>query len=228
MPPSLAWFLCALVAYLVGAIPFGLLVGRAWKGIDIREHGSGNLGATNALRVLGTKVGVLVLLLDAAKGALPVLLLPLLAARLGAPAAPGLAPAGLPVLVAGCAVVGHVAPVYLGFRGGKGVATSAGAILALHPAAFGAAFLTFAFTLALSRIVSLSSLAAALALPAAAVALDGVAVALGPEAPRTALFVLLAALVWVRHRSNVRRLLAGTEPRLGQRAAEAESSSPEP
>lgn len=215
MNELLAWALAALVAYLVGAIPFGLLVGRAWKGVDIRQHGSGNLGATNALRVLGKRVGGLVLLLDAAKGALPVLLLPPLVARLAGASAPS----WLPVALATSAVVGHVFPIYLRFAGGKGVATSAGAMLALHPPALGAAFATFALTLALTRIVSLSSLLAALALPLAAVAIDGPELALGEARVRTALFVLLALLVWVRHRANLARLLAGTEPRIGQRAA---------
>lgn len=223
MNELLAWALAALVAYLVGAIPFGLLVGRAWKGVDIRQHGSGNLGATNALRVLGKRVGGLVLLLDAAKGALPVLLLPPLVTRLAGASGPS----WLPVALATSAVVGHVFPIYLRFAGGKGVATSAGAMLALHPPALGAAFATFALTLALTRIVSLSSLLAALALPLAAVAIDGPELALGEARVRTALFVLLALLVWVRHRANLARLLAGTEPRIGQRAAPtAEGAAP--
>lgn len=213
---DLAWLLAAAAAYLVGAIPFGLIVGKLWKGVDIREHGSGNLGATNALRVLGKGAGGGVLVLDAAKGAGPVLLVSGLA--------PG-APAWAGPLVAGAAVLGHVFPVYLGFRGGKGVATSAGALGALHPAALGVALATFALTVAVTRWVSLGSLLAALALTGGAVALDGPPLAFGAALPRTALFAALTVLVWVRHRANLARLLAGSEPRLGERRTAEESAS---
>ena len=212
----LPWILAAIVAYLVGAVPFGLLVGRAWKGVDIRQHGSGNLGATNALRVLGKGVGGLVLLLDVIKGAGPVLLVAALAAEPPPWAGP---------LVAGAAVLGHVFPVYLGFRGGKGVATSAGALGALHPAALAVALGVFALVVAVSRWVSLGSLVASLALTAAAVALDGPGEAFGAGLPRTALFALLTVLVWIRHRANLARILRGREPRLGDRPR-AEDAAP--
>lgn len=206
--------LAVLAAYLLGAVPFGLLVGRAVRGVDLRAHGSGNLGATNALRVLGKGLGGLVLALDAAKGLLPVLLLPLALGALGRPA-----PGWLPVALAAAAVLGHVFPVYLRFRGGKGVATSAGAFCALHPLAFAVALATWLLTVLATRIVSLGSILAALALPAAALAFDGPAAAFGPDLlPRTVVLLLAAALVVVRHRANLRRLLAGAEPRLGQKA----------
>lgn len=220
MPAELAWGLAALFAYLLGALPFGLLIGKL-RGVDIREHGSGNTGATNALRVLGKKVGVLVLLLDAGKGALPVLGFPAALSALGFAA-----PTWLPVVLGGLAVLGHVFPVYLRFQGGKGVATSAGAFLALHPAAFGVAFLTFALTLASTRIVSLSSILASIALPLAAIGLDGTPLAFGAELSRTVLFLLASVLVLVRHHTNVRRLLAGTEPRLGERSQVQDSQEP--
>jgi glycerol-3-phosphate acyltransferase PlsY len=214
VPPALTWTLLSLLAYLLGAVPFGLLVGKWVKGIDLRDHGSGNLGATNALRVLGKPLGALTLLLDAGKGLTPVLAFPPLAAALGAPA-----PAWLPAVLGGLAVLGHVFPVYLRFRGGKGVATSAGALGALHPAAFGVAFGTFFLAVAATRMVSLGSVLAAVALPTAAVLLDGPAAAFGEHVARTILFLLAAVLVLVRHRANVGRILAGTERRLGQRVA---------
>lgn len=205
--------LIVLAGYLLGAIPFALLAGKLLKGIDLREHGSGNLGATNALRILGKPAGITVLLLDAAKGGVPVALAPHLLPS---------APPWLPVALAGAAILGHVFPVYLRFRGGKGVATSAGAFLALYPAAFGGAVGVFVLTLALSRIVSLSSLLAALALPVAAIGFDGWELASGAQAPRTSLLVAIAALVWWRHRANIGRLWAGTEPRIGRLQASSE------
>lgn len=206
--------LVVLAGYLLGAVPFALLAGKLLKGIDLREHGSGNLGATNALRILGKPAGITVLLLDAAKGGVPVALAPQLF-----PAAP----AWLPVALAGAAILGHVFPVYLRFKGGKGVATSAGAFLALHPAAFGCAVAVFALSLAASRIVSLSSLLAAVALPCAALGLDGWDQASGAQAPRTGLLIAIAVLVWWRHRANLGRLWAGTEPRIGRKQATPES-----
>jgi len=209
--PLLALIIFA--GYLLGAIPFALLAGKLLKGIDLRDHGSGNLGATNALRILGKPAGITVLLLDAAKGGVPVALAPHLLPS---------APAWLPVALAGAAILGHVFPVYLRFKGGKGVATSAGAFLALYPAAFGCAVGVFFLTLALSRIVSLSSLLAALALPIAAIGIDGWALASGAQAPRTSLLVAIAALVWWRHRANIGRLWARTEPQLGRKHSPSE------
>jgi glycerol-3-phosphate acyltransferase PlsY len=212
--PTLACALTVVAAYLIGAIPFGLLVGKAWRGIDIRQHGSGNLGASNALRVLGKKIGVTVLLLDALKGAGPVLGFPTLLSAAGFEV-----PSWGPAALALAAILGHVFPIYLGLRGGKGVATSAGAFGALHPAAFGVALATFALVVGGLRIVSLGSVLAAVALPAAAILLDGPSLAFGAEGARTMALLLVGLLVILRHRANLRRLLAGTEPRLGQRAA---------
>ncbi len=213
MPPEAAWSLAALAAYLLGAVPFGLIVGKLVRGIDLRDHGSGNLGATNALRVLGKPLGVVTLLLDAGKGLAPVLAFPALLAALGAPA-----PVWLPDVLGGMAILGHVFPVYLRFKGGKGGSTSAGALGALHPPAFGVAFLTFALVVALTRYVSLGSILAAVALPTAVVIIDGTQTTFGEGRARIILFLLSAALVIVRHRANVGRLLAGTESRLGANA----------
>lgn len=191
--------LFGLGAYLVGAVPFGLVLGRALGGVDIRQHGSRNLGATNAFRVLGPRIGLAVLALDALKGALPVLL----------------APPPVAVVAGVAAIVGHVFPVYLGFRGGKGVATSAGVLAALAPVPTAVAFGVWAAVVAATRYVSLGSVLAAVALPVA-VAVHG-----GP-AGLTAAASGAAALVIVRHRANLGRLLRGTEPRFGARAAAEE------
>jgi glycerol-3-phosphate acyltransferase PlsY len=209
--PTLAALLCLLATYLLGAVPFALLAGKL-RGIDLREHGSGNVGATNALRVLGKGPGLTVLLLDLSKGALPVLLLPQLLVALELPP-----PGWLPPALAGTAILGHVFPIYLRFKGGKGVATSAGAFLALHPPALGCAALVFFLTLATTRIVSLSSLLAAAALPSAALLIDGWEVASGVHAGRSGMLLAVALLVWIRHRANVGRILRREEPRLGQK-----------
>ena len=197
-------------AYLAGSIPFGLIVGRLARGVDIREHGSGNLGATNAMRVLGRGLGGAVFALDFAKGFAPAFAAPHVAAAVGegevgtawAPLAAGLG-----------AVLGHVFPIYLKFRGGKGVATSAGVFAALAPIATLAAFAVFAATVLATRFVSLGSVLAALALPAALVLTEGGA--LRERLPVTAAAAAVALVVVVRHRGNLARLLAGTERRLG-------------
>lgn len=209
---------CVLLGYLAGSIPFGLLVGRL-KGVDIRTQGSGNIGATNAGRVLGKPYGVLVFLLDLLKGLLPVLLAgALLRNRL---AGSGPAEAHLLwVLVAAACIAGHMFPVFLGFRGGKGVATSLGALLGIFPyftwpglAAFGVwVVITFA-----TRYVSAGSVAAAAAFPIifalwAACGGWGGADRLWPL---YGFAVLLASLVIYRHRGNLYRLLQGTEPKIG-------------
>ncbi len=195
----LSVFAAAGPAYLLGAIPFGLVLGKAFRGVDIREHGSRNLGATNALRVLGPRLGALTVALDFGKGLAPVLL----------------APAGAPALAAGiAAIVGHVFPIYLRFRGGKGVATAAGVFAGLAPLPAAAAIATFAATVALTRYVSLGSILAALALPPA-VAVLAPGASLADRAPLLAAALAVSAVVLVRHRGNVSRLRAGTEPRLG-------------
>lgn len=229
------WWLVA-AAYLAGSIPFGLLVSRL-RGVDIRAHGSKNIGATNVWRVLGWKAGLSVFILDALKGFAPTALAGWALGAFGtlaAPHGPGVptSPWGelLWVLTAAAAIIGHTAPVWLGFRGGKGVATSFGALLGLWPAlgvpALGALGVWGA-TLALSRYVGLSSCVAALMLPVLAYAHAPIILALGlgerPPPPRilsdarvyAVVTGLLAVLVIWRHRGNLRRTLAGTEPRVG-------------
>lgn len=204
-----------LVAYLVGATPFGLLVGRWFRGIDLREHGSRNIGATNAARVLGARYGALVLVLDALKGLLPTWLLPLLVSD-------STLAAHVRVGCGVAAIVGHMYPVWLGFRGGKGVATSLGVIAIVAPWGTLIALAAFLLVFAATKIVSASSITAAVALAV------GQMVLLWPrpfDADHWSLgvFSLLAPLlVIVRHRENIRRLLRGEEKRLRTSAAEGE------
>jgi glycerol-3-phosphate acyltransferase PlsY len=199
-----------LAAYVAGSVPTAYLAGRA-KGVDLRKHGSGNLGATNAWRVLGWRIGLLVYLVDTLKGYLPVLLLPEPAAH------PELAAIGYGV----AAIVGHVRPVFLGFRkGGKGVATAGGVFFALAPIALLVAFAVFVAVFLASGFVSLGSLSAAVALPLALLALDG----WRPGAV-FGISVLVAAFVFWTHRANVGRLRRGEESRFrfGRRRASAEA-----
>lgn len=211
--PAMPIWIAALVAlagYLLGSIPTGYVAARA-RGVDIRSVGSGNIGATNVMRVLGKRLGILVLLADALKGGLAAGLLPWLAAAL--PPASGMAegaPEWLRILAGASAIVGHNYTCWLGFRGGKGVATTAGVLLVLMPRAFGICLLVWLGVFALSRIVSLASILAALALPVSLYAVQS----------STTLVVVgagLGVLAIYRHRSNIGRLLAGTEPRVGRR-----------
>jgi len=197
-----------VAAYLAGSIPFGLLVARWAAGVDIRTRGSGNIGATNVAREVGAGWGALVLLLDFLKGALPTWGLPLLAAGAGTSSLH---------LQVGCgvaAVLGHMFPCWLRFRGGKGVATGAGVVVVLSPWATLAAVATFALVFASTRIVSASSVTAALVFAVTEMAL------LWPrpfasETWSLAVFCLLVpTLIVVRHRSNLVRLWRGEEPRM--------------
>jgi glycerol-3-phosphate acyltransferase PlsY len=197
-----------IAAYLVGGIPFSYLAGRMAQGIDLREHGSGNLGASNTYRILGGRIALAVLVLDVAKGLLPVLA----AARFDAP---GAAPAHALAAAAG-AILGHLFSPYLGFAGGKGIATSAGAFAGLAPLAFAFAFAVFTLVFATRRIVSLASLSAAVTLPVAVYVIDRAGLA---EMHASVLWVtvLVMVVVVVKHRGNIRRLVAGTEPVLRRR-----------
>jgi glycerol-3-phosphate acyltransferase PlsY len=216
--PSPAAGLLLAAAYLIGSIPFGLLLGKA-LGFDIRKSGSGNIGATNLARAAGRKWGVAAFLLDYAKGLAPPLAAALWMGVEGVegvedgPAAAhgaGVPEGSLPVLAGALAVLGHVFPVFLGFRGGKGVATAFGAMTALSwPAALAAGILWLVLY-ASTRTVSVASMAAAVALPAGA-ALAGPSFASASYAAVLVFAVLLAALILVRHSANIARLLRGEE-----------------
>jgi acyl-phosphate glycerol 3-phosphate acyltransferase len=212
MSPTVVAVVLLAAAYLVGAIPFGYLVGRA-RGVDLFAAGSGNIGATNAARVLGTPFGVLVFVLDFLKGAAPVAAVVPLARLLdpGAEVALG-SPDVLRVGAAAVAFLGHLFPVYLGFRGGKGVATGAGTVFVLAPGPAALAVLGWAVVLLASRIVSLASLAAVTILVIAR--LLGTPHAFRDGTLPVTLYLLIGTvLVFVKHRSNVRRLMNGTESR---------------
>ena len=207
----------ALLSYLAGSVPFGLVIARVVSGEDIRSQGSGNIGATNVARVLGAKWGVMVLVLDAFKGALPTALVPMLLAF----DANETGHAG--VLCGLMAIIGHMFPVWLGFRGGKGVATALGVVCVLGWQSAIAAFVVFLIVFAASRIISLSSMAASIAYAI------GQFVRLSPapfsnENWSQALFALLIpTLIIVRHRANIGRLLRGEEKRFQPRSKRAET-----
>jgi glycerol-3-phosphate acyltransferase PlsY len=203
-----------LAGYLLGSIPSGWLAGRWLAGVDLRQEGSGSTGATNVLRVVGKGPALAVFLLDVLKGTLAVVV----ARALLAPHGDALAPAGWQsdswVVGAGlAALAGHIWPVWLGWKGGKAVATGLGMLLGLAWPVGLACLGIFLTVLTLSRLVSLSSVVAALALPALMLGWFGSS---GLRPAYLALSLLTSALVLWRHRSNLQRLLAGTEPRLGE------------
>jgi glycerol-3-phosphate acyltransferase PlsY len=189
-----------LIAYLAGSIPFAYLAGRA-NGIDLRTQGSGNLGATNAMRVLGPKWGILVYVADTLKGAIPVLALPPLLQS---------SRTDLWAIVFGvAAIVGHVRPIFLmGQGGGKGVATTGGVFFGLSWLATLIAFVSFLAALALTRRVSIGSLTAAVVLPTAVI------IERGMRDPLSIMCVIIAVFVIWLHRGNIARIRAGTEPRI--------------
>lgn len=189
-----------LTGYLLGSIPFALLAARRWSATDLRHVGSGNLGAANVMRASGVRAGVLVALLDMLKGAASVILAERLSPSAAAPAVAGLA-----------AIVGHIYPVWLRFRGGKGVATACGVFSILTPLAVPPALAVFIAAVWLTKYISLGSVLASLALPPLAYVVGG-------QLPAVAAAVAAATIILFRHRSNVARLRAGTERRLGVRA----------
>lgn len=195
-----------LVSYVIGSIPAAHIAGRA-KGVDLRRHGSGNLGATNVSRVLGWKIGLAVFLFDAAKGALPVFLLPGMT--------DGTLSRELVAILCGlAAIAGHVRPLFLKFgKGGKGVATAAGVFLALAPFPMLVALLLFAAVVFVTGYVSLGSLTGAAVLPVL------LAVTQGVTSPVFVVSVVLAGFVFWTHRANIGRLRRGEEHRFGRRAA---------
>ncbi len=202
-----------LLSYLVGAIPFGYLVARG-RGVDIFKHGSGNIGATNVGRVLGRRFGIMVFLLDFAKGAVPVLV----AQRFAVSRAHGgWDPGELGVAAGLSAFLGHLFPVYLRFRGGKGVATGAGVVAVLLPLPALGALATWLAVVAATRYVSVASVSAAAALCVVRLAVTPDAWLPPARVPTVFCFVALA-LILLRHRSNLARLVQGRENRLPENA----------
>lgn len=191
----LSIFLGATMAYLLGSIPSGLWIGRKFFQIDIRQHGSGNLGATNSFRILGKKAGTIVLLMDLLKGSISVLLLKQMDLH-------GISP----LIIALFAVVGHTYPLFANFKGGKAVATFAGVILAYQPVLFLVGLGIFILTLAISKMVSFTSIVTISI---------GVLLSLYFQDIVLTIIALLADIFIIyRHRSNIQRILNGTEPKV--------------
>lgn len=183
-----------VIAYLLGSIPSGLIVGKVFYGIDIREHGSGNLGGTNTFRTLGKKAGMTVTSADILKGTLAVLLAKWFGADLH------------PLIAGVVAVVGHMYPIFAGFRGGKAVATSGGILLAYAPFMFIILLLTFFISLYITKYVSLSSMLAAVAALTYAL-IDG-------DLALIIVVGVLSSFVIYRHRANIKRIIDKTEPKI--------------
>lgn len=224
--PVLAYILTALGAYLLGSIPTGFLVAKA-KGVDIRSVGSGNIGATNAMRVLGKPAGIFVLLMDALKGYVACKILPPLIFNWLAPHFSGLFvyfqnepvefQAKFFVLAGICAVLGHNYTCWLKFKGGKGIATTAGVYLALASWAVLVALVVFILAVLLTKYVSVGSIAAAVALPATVWIMTPHNLLLG------IVTTALGALAIYKHKSNLQRIMAGTENRLGKKTSTTET-----
>jgi glycerol-3-phosphate acyltransferase PlsY len=196
-------WLLVVASYLIGAIPASYIAGRMARGIDLRGHGSGNLGATNTFRVLGAKVAAPVMVFDILKGTFPVV-------AFGQWDASGTDPRWA-LAYGAAAIVGHVYSIYMGFRGGKGVATSAGVFLGLAPLALGIGLAVWLIVLKGMRMVSAASILAALAV--------GVALVVTPVSPEEVRYLGFAVVAFVifAHRSNIGRIMAGTEPRFGEK-----------
>jgi glycerol-3-phosphate acyltransferase PlsY len=203
-----AYILVVIISYLLGSIPTGYLAGRA-RGVDIRTMGSGNIGATNVLRMLGRPAGTVVLLIDAFKGFASARWVPLLTIHIF----PGTQREDL-ALVAGVAVIlGHNFPCWLKFKGGKGIATSAGVVMAWAPQACLTALALWGIVFLLTKFVSLASIAAALILPLAVWYWNG-------SVTMTVVMAALSALAIYKHKGNIQRLIRGTENRAGAKIPE--------
>lgn len=208
---SLGYVLTAVVAYLLGSIPTGYIAAKA-RGIDIRTIGSGNIGATNVFRVLGKCAGVFVLFVDALKGYLACRFIGGLGLRLfGNPGDSG-AQEYFAIVAGFCAILGHNFTCWLGFRGGKGIATSSGVLLALFPQALFGAAAVWVFVAAVSRYVSLASITAAIGLPF-------FVWVVGSSLRLIIVALIMACLAIFRHKDNIQRLIQGTENRIGTKKA---------
>jgi glycerol-3-phosphate acyltransferase PlsY len=204
----------SLGGYLLGSIPFGLVMARVLKGVDLRKIGSGNIGATNAMRAMGRPLGI-AFLLDFMKGWLPVFLVAPLGAVIGLD---DVARPAVELAAGAAAVVGHCFPVYLRFSGGKGVSTACGALAAIDPVIFFLGGIAWLVTLVVTRFVGLASIVMGIAFPLLTFWRTG-----GEPAEYWIGTVLLALLILWRHRSNMGRMLAGTEPRISRKDAGSSS-----
>ena len=212
--------LSVVIAFLTGGIPFGYLVARVVLKDDIRKHGSGNIGATNVGRVCGWKWGSLVLVLDALKGLLPTLACRWLVSSNSSAHLLQL----LTILTGICAIAGHMFPVWLGFKGGKGVATALGVVLVISWKASLAALVIFLITVALSRMVALASIAAALTFMVTQLILQGGKTLDPAYLPMTVFSIVIPLLIIWRHRSNIQRILRGEENRIGAQRPSSEET----
>ena len=191
----LAFLVMFVLAYLIGAVPFGVVVGKLFYGVDVRKHGSGNVGTTNVFRVLGKRAGVVVLVCDMLKGFIPAFI----AAQFFNPWAA--------IFIAAAPVVGHMFSIFLKGRGGKGVATGAGVVLALVPLAFLIILVIWLTLVVTTRYVSVASLVASFLVPV-------LVIAFGHPLPYEIAAVLVSIIVWWAHRGNISRLIHGTESRV--------------
>ncbi len=205
-------FCLILTAYLLGSIPTGYLAGRILKGIDIREHGSGSTGATNVLRTIGKEAAIAVLVLDMIKGMMAVILIKFAYNHIDSNLLPQSWQDWLIVLSALTAVLGHSKSIWLKFSGGKSAAISLGILLIMNPFVGLGTLITFVVVLYASRIVSLSSLSGAIAVSLFMILFN-------PSAPYLFFAAIAGLYVIIRHRSNIQRIMAGTEPRIGQTAS---------
>lgn len=198
-------FLILLIAYLIGSVPTAVLAGKWFRGIDVREHGSGNAGATNAMRVLGPKIGFTVLIIDAMKGVAAIFLALLVKDAFTVEEQFVV----FQLLLGAAAIVGHVKPVFAAFKGGKGVATLVGIVIVIFPEAFLICLGLFLLVFLISRYVSLASLTAGIALPIVALLVqDSILM------PKLVFAVAVALFVPITHINNIRRLLRGEENRM--------------
>ena len=189
-----------IAAYLIGSIPTGLICGRLLKGIDIRDYGSGNIGATNVFRVVGKLPGIIVLIIDILKGFVPVVMFPY---TTGISVSEGL----FKVLISAAVISGHNWTVFANFKGGKGIATGAGVFLAISPFSTGITLVLFCIIIALTKYISLGSICSAVVLP--------ILLLLFKSPLEYTLFGLIMGLIVIyRHKENIKRLIKGTENRI--------------
>ncbi|MCB1079321.1 MAG: glycerol-3-phosphate 1-O-acyltransferase PlsY [Verrucomicrobiae bacterium] len=207
MNAGTAWIVIPLLGYLAGTFPFGYLCAKVASGMDIRREGSGNIGATNVARVLGPKWGILVLILDLLKGLLSVIFLP----RLAGPELQN----DLGVWAGFFAIIGHMYPIWLGFRGGKGVATALGVVLALSPVATAVSVTTFLFVVGSTRFVSLGSICAVTAFAVAHFTKTSPNSFTEQHRSLSIFSLVIPLMIIVAHRQNLSRLIRGEEAKLG-------------